>query len=964
MGSPGPVTTLHYAANGNFVNGVYAPGADGFNLADVGSADELKALPAGVKGLVWLGMTDGVTPAFIAAVTACIGNPNLYGFYLADEPDGSATIAANLKAEADYIKANAPGAVTYMTEQNLSGDTSPTFYYTPANTDIDLFGLDPYPVNTNVPNSLDYTIIPAAVAAAETAGIPLADIVPIYQAFGGGSYSTYILPTAEQEQQILATWASVVPNPSFDYAYSWGVQESDTALSNDPSLQAVFAIQNAGGSAPTPPAAPTITTPANGGTYATATPVIAGTGIAGDTVTISIDGAVAGSTVVAGSGSWSYTPTSPLSEGGHTITATQTDAAGVTSAPSAADGFIVDTLTTESAIADVAVTIGTDGKIYINSANFNGGSTILTGKAEAGDSVTVSVNGGAALTATVATDGNWSATLAGLTDGASYSAVATATDPAGHTAQSPVFTLTVDATSPAAPMFNAPTYAGTASSGHWNLSGVAETASTVKIYDRTQISSSNPSGLLATLLNSAANGAWSYLGLASNSKNSRSAAHDFYATSTDAAGNVGAPSGDYWIGTSGNDTFTFGSEPTLLNGGVWGNGGSDIIAFSAAATLTDADFANVRLGGLTLPSGATANSTKMTLTLSGASAVTLGTNASNAKISAIGVGNGNTSITDSNPGTLTVNGAALGSGKTLTLTGSGPVTVTGLTGNLDASGDSGALTITATGTTPQTVKTGSGAIAIADSAAGGGVTVDATALRSGTLTLSGSAAETVNNLVGNIAATALSGTLNVTTGATTALSIATGSGAATINASAMTSGETLTLTGSRAATVSVGGNLNAGADNGAITVVTTGTAGHTILTGGGKDTITASHGGDTIQAGGGGDSINVLGRSVNDVFIYSAVGDSLNTSSGHDTITGFLAAGDTVNFSGIDPSLTDVGLLGGAIAAHSFGWGYSGGSAKIYVNNTGGALSTSSTSLMEITLTGVSTGLSASNFVA
>ena len=45
-----PTTALHYTANGNFVNGVYAPGADGFNLADVGSVSELKALPPGVKG--------------------------------------------------------------------------------------------------------------------------------------------------------------------------------------------------------------------------------------------------------------------------------------------------------------------------------------------------------------------------------------------------------------------------------------------------------------------------------------------------------------------------------------------------------------------------------------------------------------------------------------------------------------------------------------------------------------------------------------------------------------------------------------------------------------------------------------------------------------------------------------------------------------------------------------------------
>jgi hypothetical protein len=47
------VTNLHYASNSNMVesNGVYtyAPGADGFNLADVSSLDGLNALPAGVE---------------------------------------------------------------------------------------------------------------------------------------------------------------------------------------------------------------------------------------------------------------------------------------------------------------------------------------------------------------------------------------------------------------------------------------------------------------------------------------------------------------------------------------------------------------------------------------------------------------------------------------------------------------------------------------------------------------------------------------------------------------------------------------------------------------------------------------------------------------------------------------------------------------------------------------------------
>jgi hypothetical protein len=255
-----PTTALHYTANGNLSSsGVYEPGADGFNLADVSSVSELNSLPAGVKGLVYLGLTNGADANFQATVSQFIGNPNLYGFYIADEP--GAGLAANLKAESDWIHANVPGAKTFIIEQNLSSDANPDFVYTPANTDIDLFGLDPYPIQAS---GVNYNIIPTAVNAAEAAGIPLADIVPVYQAFGGGGYSEWTLPTPAQESEILSTWGASVPNPVFDYAYSWGVQDGDTALSEVPGLQAIFTAHNAGSSSPPPPpppppAAPTIT---------------------------------------------------------------------------------------------------------------------------------------------------------------------------------------------------------------------------------------------------------------------------------------------------------------------------------------------------------------------------------------------------------------------------------------------------------------------------------------------------------------------------------------------------------------------------------------------------------------------------------------------------------------------------------------------------------------------------------
>ncbi len=256
-----PQTSLHYAPNANLTSGgQYAPGADGFNLADVSSVGAVNSLPAGDKGLVWIGMGDGVTSAFQSAVTPFIGNPKVAGFYLYDEPDptgqyGTLVTAANLKAESDWIHANDPGAKTFIVMMNLGTPTSPSYAntYNPANTDIDFFGLDPYPVRPQFSNGVNYSVIPDAVTAAELAGIPASQIVPVYQAFGGGGYTSYTLPTASQEQQILSTWGSVVPNPAFDYAYSWGTQDGDTALVNSPALQSVFVAHNTGTAPPPPP---------------------------------------------------------------------------------------------------------------------------------------------------------------------------------------------------------------------------------------------------------------------------------------------------------------------------------------------------------------------------------------------------------------------------------------------------------------------------------------------------------------------------------------------------------------------------------------------------------------------------------------------------------------------------------------------------------------------------------------
>jgi hypothetical protein len=245
-----PQTVNHYAANGNFVGGSYALVPLGYNLADVSSAADVDSLPTGVKGLVYLGLTNGVDSAFLAVMAPFQtgSHPKLYGFYLADEPSLTTAMITNLKAESDWIHANLPGPpLTYLVLENQGTPNAPSYTppINPANSGIDLYGIDPYPIRAQFTGGADYTVINSAVTAAVASGIPTGKLIPTYQAFGGGGFPSWTLPTAAQAQQLLITWGSVLPAPAFDYVYSYGVQSSDTALSNGPSdLLAVFVAHN------------------------------------------------------------------------------------------------------------------------------------------------------------------------------------------------------------------------------------------------------------------------------------------------------------------------------------------------------------------------------------------------------------------------------------------------------------------------------------------------------------------------------------------------------------------------------------------------------------------------------------------------------------------------------------------------------------------------------------------------
>ena len=253
--SPTPYTgiTKHYTAN---ESGAYTNAAAiGFNVHDTGmSTSTINALPAGSQALVWVGIgstncSATLTTTFKNFVLANAANPKLYGFYLNDEPTDSTCVVA-VTAYSQYIHLNAPGKMSLILLTDWPGTYSA---YRPSVTGVDLVALDPYPVKNG---TYDVNLIPEEVGRAVSAGIPLENIVPVFQVFGGSGWDS---PTSTQLTSILEQWESIIPNPPLDYAYSWGTQSGTLteALINRADWREIMAVHN--GTQVIPTSTPTIT---------------------------------------------------------------------------------------------------------------------------------------------------------------------------------------------------------------------------------------------------------------------------------------------------------------------------------------------------------------------------------------------------------------------------------------------------------------------------------------------------------------------------------------------------------------------------------------------------------------------------------------------------------------------------------------------------------------------------------
>ncbi|NEU07291.1 hypothetical protein GZH53_03100, partial [Flavihumibacter sp. R14] len=286
----------------------------------------------------------------------------------------------------------------------------------------------------------------------------------------------------------------------------------------------------------TPPAAPLITSPANGGLLNDNTPSYSGTAESSSTVTVIVDGSTIGNTTANGTGNWSFTPVIPLADGPHTLRATATDLAGNTGSGSSTNTFIVDTT---PPAAPVALTPANGSKTNDNTPTYSGTAEPLV-------TVTVIVDGTSIGTSIADVSGAWSFTGTSPLNENIHTIRATTTDAAGNvSSQSNTNTFTVDVTPPAAPVMLTPVNWSVSSDNTPIYSGTAEPSSTVSVMvDGTSIGTTVANG----------SGAWSFTGSATIADG----AYVVKAVATDAAGNISAAS-------NGNGFTIDATVPTLLS---------------------------------------------------------------------------------------------------------------------------------------------------------------------------------------------------------------------------------------------------------------------------------------------------------------------------------------------------------------------------------------------------------------
>lgn len=250
-------------------------------------------------------------------------------------------------------------------------------------------------------------------------------------------------------------------------------------------------------------------------------------------------------------------------------------------------------------------------------------------------------------------------------------------------------------------------------------------------------------------------------------------------------------------------------------------------------------------------------------------------------------------------GQIEVAAQKLANDTTLALAGSSRFTVTGLVGDVDASGASGAVDITTADNTQDDdikITTGSGATTIDGKGANDTITVHAGALSEDELlTLEGASTFVVDGVVADVDAAGLAGalTVEVADAADNAVSITTGSASATVSGAAaddrisidaanLAAEATLTLSGESAFTVTgLKGDLDASGATGSVKVAA-GSGGQRLIGGDGDDHLYGGDDDDTdLLIGGLGSDVAVFEGSRDD---YEITTDWITVDGGTEEV--------------------------------------------------------------------------------
>ena len=189
------------------------------------------------------------------------------------------------------------------------------------------------------------------------------------------------------------------------------------------------------------------------------TPELRGSAEANTTVRIydAVTGVLIDTVITNSAGDWNWTPGTELPDGTYRYYVTATDAAGLTSAPSATFTLDVDGTVAKPSISGAwdDVVGGVSDDLILNNGLTNDRTPELRGMAEANSIVGIynALTGALIQTVTVDGAGNWNwIPDPELADG-TYSYYVKATDPAGNVSEaSDTFTVEVDGTAPSAPV--------------------------------------------------------------------------------------------------------------------------------------------------------------------------------------------------------------------------------------------------------------------------------------------------------------------------------------------------------------------------------------------------------------------------------------------------------------------------------------------------------------------------------